>query len=65
VRCDLIAEGIIEATKQVGLKIPVVARLQGTNMEKGRELLEKSGLKITPVSDLTEAAKTVVALAKG
>jgi len=65
VRCDLIAEGIIEATKQVGLKIPVVARLQGTNMEKGRELLEKSGLKITPVSDLTEAAKTVVALARG
>ncbi|MES2885070.1 MAG: ADP-forming succinate--CoA ligase subunit beta [Pseudomonadota bacterium] len=65
VRCDLIAEGIIEATKQVGLKIPVVARLQGTNMEKGRELLEKSGLKITPVSDLTEAAKMVVALAKG
>ncbi len=65
VRCDLIAEGIIEATKQVGLKIPVVARLQGTNMEKGRELLEKSGLKITPISDLTEAAKMVVALAKG
>ena len=63
VRCDLIAEGIIEATKQVGLKIPVVARLQGTNMEKGRELLQKSGLKITPVSDLTEAAKMVVALA--
>ncbi len=63
VRCDLIAEGIIEATKQVGLKIPVVVRLQGTNMEKGRDLLEKSGLKITPVSDLTEAAKTVVKLA--
>ncbi|HUP90820.1 MAG TPA: ADP-forming succinate--CoA ligase subunit beta [Solimonas sp.] len=65
VRCDLIAEGIITAVKQVGLKVPVVARLQGTNMEKGRELLEKSGLKVTPVSDLTEAAKMVVALAKG
>jgi succinyl-CoA synthetase beta subunit len=65
VRCDLIAEGIITACKQTGLKLPVVARLQGTNMEKGRELLEKSGLKITPVSDLTEAAKTVVALARG
>jgi succinyl-CoA synthetase beta subunit len=64
VRCDLIAEGIITACKQTGLKLPVVARLQGTNMEKGRELLEKSGLKITPVSDLTEAAKTVVALAR-
>jgi succinyl-CoA synthetase beta subunit len=64
VRCDLIAEGIIEATKQVGLKVPVVARLQGTNMEKGQELINKSGLAITPVSDLTEAAKAVVAAAK-
>ena len=64
VRCDLIAEGIIEATKQVGLKVPVVARLQGTNMDKGQELLKNSGLAITPVSDLTEAAKTVVAAAK-
>ncbi|WP_043769096.1 ADP-forming succinate--CoA ligase subunit beta [Algiphilus aromaticivorans] len=64
VRCDLIAEGIIEAVKQVGLKVPVVARLQGTNMEKGQELLRNSGLKITPVDDLTEAAQTVVALAK-
>ncbi len=63
VRCDLIAEGIIQACKQTGLKLPVVARLQGTNMEKGREMLESSGLKITPVSDLTEAAKTVVTLA--
>ncbi len=65
VRCDLIAEGIIEAVKQTGLKVPVVARLQGTNMDKGRELLQKSGLKITPADDLTEAAKAVVALSKG
>lgn len=65
VRCDLIAEGIIQACRQVGLKIPVVARLQGTNMDKGREMLKASGLAITPVEDLTEAAKTVVALAKG
>ncbi len=64
VRCDLIAEGIIQAVKQIGLKVPVVARLQGTNMDKGREMLATSGLKITPVDDLTEAAKTVVALAK-
>ncbi len=63
VRCDLIAEGIIEATKQVGLKLPVIARLQGTNMEKGQQLLKDSGLKIIPVSDLTEAAKAVVAAA--
>jgi succinyl-CoA synthetase beta subunit len=64
VRCDLIAEGIIQACKQVGLKIPVVARLQGTNMDKGREMLKSSGLAITPVDDLTEAAKTVVSLAQ-
>ncbi len=65
VRCDLIAEGIIAAVKQVGLKIPVVARLQGTNMEKGQALLRESGLAVTPVSDLTEAAQTVVKLAQG
>jgi succinyl-CoA synthetase beta subunit len=65
VRCDLIAEGIIAAVKQVGLKIPVVARLQGTNMEKGQALLRESGLAVTPVSDLTEAAQTVVRLAQG
>ena len=63
VRCDLIAEGIIAAVKQVGLKIPVIARLQGTNMEKGQALLRESGLAVTPISDLTEAAKAVVAAA--
>ncbi|MFT4047492.1 MAG: ADP-forming succinate--CoA ligase subunit beta [Solimonas sp.] len=65
VRCDLIAEGIIAAVKQTGLKIPVVARLQGTNMEKGQALLRESGFALTPVSDLTEAAQTVVRLAQG
>ncbi len=65
VKCDLIAEGIITACKQTGLKLPVVARLQGTNMEKGQQLLRDSGLAITPVSDLTEAAQTVVKLAQG
>ncbi|TAM12323.1 MAG: ADP-forming succinate--CoA ligase subunit beta [Nevskiaceae bacterium] len=64
VRCDLVAQGIIQACKQVGLKIPVVVRLQGTNMEQGRKLLAESGLKITPVADLAEAASAVVAAAK-
>ena len=64
VKCDLIAEGIITAVKQTGLKLPVVARLQGTNMEKGQAMLRESGFAITPVSDLTEAAQTVVKLAK-
>ena len=62
VRCDLIAEGIIAAVKEVGLKIPVVVRLQGTNVEKGRELLANSGLKITPADDLNDAARKAVAV---
>ncbi len=64
VRCDLIAEGIIAAVKEVGLKIPVVARLEGTNVEKGRELLAHSGYKIAPATDLTDAAQKVVAAAR-
>jgi succinyl-CoA synthetase beta subunit len=61
VRCDLIAEGIIAAVKEVGLKIPVVVRLQGTNVEKGRDLLANSGLAITPADDLNDAAQKAVA----
>ena len=61
VRCDLIAEGIIAAVKEVGLTIPVVVRLQGTNVEKGRELLANSGLAITPADDLDDAARKAVA----
>ncbi len=64
VRCDLIAEGIIAAVREVGLEIPVIVRLQGTNVEKGRELLAESGLKITPADDLNDAAKKAVAAAK-
>ena len=64
VRCDMIAEGIIHAVKEVGLTIPVVVRLEGTNVEKGRELLANSGLKITPAMDLNDAAQKAVAAAK-
>lgn len=64
VRCDLIAEGIIKAVKEVGIEIPVVVRLEGTNMDKGRALLKGSGLKITAADSLTNAAKLVVAAAK-
>ena len=64
VRCDLIAEGIIAAVKEEGLSIPVVVRLQGTNVEAGRELLANSGLNITPVEDLTAAAQAVVKAAQ-
>lgn len=63
VRCDLIAEGIIIAAKKLGVKVPVVVRLQGTNADKAREMLAQSGLALTPGADLTDAAKKVVALA--
>ncbi len=63
VRCDLIAEGIITAVKEVGVKVPVVVRLEGTNVEKGRELLANSGLDIIAAEDLTDAARKVVAAA--
>jgi len=65
VRCDLIAEGVINAVKNVGVEVPVVVRLEGTNADKARELLAESGLTITPASDLTDAARKVVASAKG
>ena len=61
VRCDLIAQGIISAVKEVGVKVPVVARLEGTNVRKGREILAESGLDIIAARDLTDAAQKVVA----
>ena len=63
VRCDLIAEGIITAVKDVGVSVPVVVRLEGTNVDKGRELLAGSGLDIIAADNLTDAAKKVVAAA--
>ena len=65
VRCDLIAQGIIQAAKEVGLRIPVVVRLEGTNAELGRELLANSGMTIQVAQDLTDAARQSVAAAKG
>ena len=64
VRCDMIAEGIIHAVKDVGVKVPVVVRIEGTNAEQGRKLLADSGLAITAATDLTDAAKKVVKAAK-
>ncbi|MEJ1363914.1 MAG: ADP-forming succinate--CoA ligase subunit beta [Candidatus Sedimenticola sp. (ex Thyasira tokunagai)] len=65
VRCDLIAEGIIQAVKEVDMQIPLVVRLEGTNAPQGRETLENSGLPIITASDLAEGAEKVVAAAKG
>jgi succinyl-CoA synthetase beta subunit len=63
-RCDIIAEGIIAAAKEVDLKVPLVVRLAGTNFELGREILANSGLKITPANDLADAAKKIVEIVK-
>jgi succinyl-CoA synthetase beta subunit len=63
VRCDLIAEGIIDAVREVGVSVPVVVRLEGTNVKKGRELLSGSGLDIITADDLTDAANKAVAAA--
>jgi len=60
VRCDVIAEGIIQAVKEVGVKVPVIVRLEGTNAELGRKLLAESGLAILAAASLTQAAKLAV-----
>ena len=63
VRCDMIAEGIIAAVKEVGVKMPVIVRLEGTNADLARQMLAKSGLAITAARDLTDAATKAVSLA--
>ncbi len=63
VRCDLIAEGIISAVREMGVSVAVIVRLEGTNVEKGRQLLADSGLDIKAADDLTDAAKKAVAAA--
>ncbi|MGH8306565.1 MAG: ADP-forming succinate--CoA ligase subunit beta, partial [Steroidobacteraceae bacterium] len=63
VRCDLIAEGVINAVQKVGVRVPVVVRLEGTNADAARALLTRSALTITTAADLTDAARKVVVLA--
>jgi succinyl-CoA synthetase beta subunit len=65
VRCDLIAQGIMAAVREVGVNVPVVVRLEGTNVDEGKRLLDGSGLSIISADDLTDAAEKVVAAAKG
>ncbi len=62
-RCDVIAEGVVAATRDVGLEVPLVVRLEGTNVEKGREILQSSGLAITPAATMAEGAQKIVELA--
>lgn len=63
-RCDIIANGIIEAAKEVSLSVPLVVRLEGTNVDLGKEILSKSGLDLIPANDLADAAQKIVAAVK-
>ena len=59
-QCDVLAQGVVEAAKEINIKVPLVVRLAGTNFEKGKEILDKSELKILSASDLNDAAKKIV-----
>jgi succinyl-CoA synthetase beta subunit len=59
-RCDVIAEGVIAAVKEVGLQVPLVVRLEGTNVDLGKEIISKSGLNVIPADDLDDAAQKIV-----
>jgi succinyl-CoA synthetase beta subunit len=59
-RCDVIAEGVVAAVREVGLRVPLVVRLEGTNVELGKEILSKSGLNVIPADDLDDAAQKIV-----
>ncbi len=63
-RCDIVASGVVEAAKSIGVKVPVVVRLEGTNVEQGQEILRTSGLRFTVAQGMKDAAEKVVALAK-
>ena len=63
-RCDVIAEGIVAAVREANLVVPLVVRLEGTNVEMGKEILARSGLKIIPASSLEDAARKIVKAVK-
>ncbi len=63
-KCDVVAAGIVAAAKDVGMKVPLVVRLEGTNVDAGRKILQDSGLKLVAAKDLTEAAEKIVAAAR-
>ena len=61
-RCDVLAEGVVKAAKKTGIKVPVVVRMEGTNIEEGRRILAESGLELITAADLKEAAEKVAQL---
>ena len=64
-RCDVIAEGVIAAVREVGLKVPLVVRLEGTNVNEGKAILNQSGLDVISADDLDDAAQKIVAAIRG
>ena len=64
-RCDIIAEGVIAAVKEVGLKVPLVVRLEGTNVDLGKKIINDSGLNVIAADDLSDAAQKIVKAVKG
>ena len=64
-RCDIIAAGVVDAVKEVGLQVPLVVRLEGTNVELGKKILSESGLNVIPADDLDDAAQKIVGAVKG
>jgi succinyl-CoA synthetase beta subunit len=63
-RCDILAEGVIAAVKDLGVRVPIVIRMEGTNVEQGKKMLKESGLNFETADDMNEAARKVVAAAK-
>lgn len=64
-KCDIIAEGLVQATREMGVKIPIVVRLEGTNVDLGREIIKKSGLSIIAATDMADGARKAIQAAKG
>ena len=64
-KCDVIAEGVVAAAKELGLKVPLVVRLEGTNVEQGKKIIGESGLNVLPADNLDDAAQKIVKAVKG
>ena len=64
-KCDIIAEGVVAAVKEVGLKVPLVVRLEGTNVDAGKKIIRESGLNVLPADNLDDAAQKIVKAVKG
>ena len=63
-RCDIIANGVVNAVKEIGIKVPVVVRLEGTNVEEGKQILRDSGLAVIPADGMKDAAEKIIAAVK-